>query len=405
MSPSSHRIVSTALAAIAVLASACKEQKPQAPAATQAQDLRADGALVNVQPAQGRPAPTPGAEPPAAPAAPAAPMPAAEAAVRAAGAALYSPASEYTKEISDIVAGFPAYASKPGIPATSLTIRGSDTMGPFLANAITRFESIYPSIRFTLHTGGTERGLASLLKGEIQVAAIAGTVTDAQRAAIESASGMRLFVVPVAMDAVCVFVNADNPLASMTKAQCNGLFSITHSMVPQPILRWNEIDPSSPLGDEFPPLYLTDVSSGTLRSFTEWCMPGEEITTILRFNEPGPASVVNACCAYRAAIGVAGYGMRQARARAIALEAGDGRPPVAPTATTIRDRSYPLTRMLNLAFLAKDPASVDPTLVQFLRFLWSEDGQDVAATVNIVPPTLDLMPVDVIGTPTLDVWK
>jgi hypothetical protein len=25
--------------------------------------------------------------------------------------------------------------------------------------------------------------------------------------------------------------------------------------------------------------------------------------------------------------------------------------------------------------------------------------------VNIVPPTLDLMPVDVIGTPTLDVWK
>jgi uncharacterized iron-regulated membrane protein len=94
MSPSSHRIVSTALAAIAVLVSACKEQKPQAPAATQAQDLRADGALVNVQPAKGRPAPTPGAEPPAAPAAPAAPMPAAEAAVRAAGAALYSPVSE-----------------------------------------------------------------------------------------------------------------------------------------------------------------------------------------------------------------------------------------------------------------------------------------------------------------------
>ena len=103
MSPSSHRIVSTALAAIAVLASACKEQQPQAPASTQAQDLRADGALVDVKPAKERPAPTAGAEPPAAAAAaPAAPMPAAEAAVRAAGAALYSPASEYPKEISDM---------------------------------------------------------------------------------------------------------------------------------------------------------------------------------------------------------------------------------------------------------------------------------------------------------------
>lgn len=397
---------SVALALAAVLAvTACKEQKPPEADAPHVQDLRPDGTLVDVPPVKDRPASVAVPEPPRTGTSPVAPVPAAEGAVRAAGAALYSPVSEYTKAISDIVAGFPAYGSRPGLPDRSFMIRGSDTMGPFLANALTRFESIYSQVRITLHTGGTERGLASLLKGECEVAAVAGAVTDAQRTAIESATGKRLYLVPVAMDAVCVFVNADNPLASLTKAQCNGLFAITHALVPEPILRWNEIDPSSPLGEEFPPLYLTDSSSATLRAFIDWCMPGEEVTTILRFDEPGPGSVVNACCAYRAAIGVAAYGTRQPRARAVALDAGDGRAPVAPSAVTIRDRSYPLSRTLNLAFVAQDAASIDPVLVQFIRFLWSEDGQDVAAMVNIVPPTLDLMPVDVIGSPTGDLWK
>lgn len=405
MRQAEYRMMAIVLATIASLATGCKDQTPKAPASAQVQDLRADGTLVDVPLVKDRPASASIPEPPRTGTAPSPPMPPAEAAVRAAGAALYSPVSEYTKQISDIVASFPAYTSKPGLPGSALVIRGSDTMGPFLANAVARFESIYPSAGITLHTGGTERGLASLMKGESQVAAVAGTVTEAQRSAIEAATGLRLFVAPVAMDAVCVYVNADNPLHSMTKAQCNGLFSITHSMTAQPILRWNDIDPASPLGEEFPPLYLTDSSSGTIRAFTDWCMPGEEITTILRFDEPGPGSVVNACCAYRAAIGVAAYGMRQPRARAIALSAGEGSPPVAPTVDTIRDRTYPLTRTLNLAFVAKDAASIDPVLVQFLRYLWSEDGQDVAATVNIVPPTLDLMPVDAIGSPIDDLWK
>jgi phosphate transport system substrate-binding protein len=392
-----------ALAALALALAACGERKDD-PKPAAAKDLRPDGTLVEVDDSQRR-RPSGVPVPPPTGTAPVAPMPAAEAAVRAAGAPLYAPVSEYTKEISEMVDSFPAYVPVKDLPGGTFRMRGSESMGAYLSNAQARFESIYPKVSMSMRTGGSERGLAALLAGECDVAAVAGPVTDAQRAAIEKATGKRLFAVPVALDAVCLFVNADNPLSSLSRQQCNGIFSITHSMSPTPILRWDQVDPKSPLGDAFVPIYLTGSSTGTLASFMQWCMPGEEVSTILRYFEPSSGSVVNACCAYPTALGVAGYGARQARARAVAIDPGDGRPPVAPSAATIRDRSYPLHRAMHLVFVAKDSASIDPAIVQFVRYLWSEDGQDVSAISNLVPPTLDLMPVEVTGTPSGDFWK
>lgn len=400
---SRHLAIMPALAALALALAACGERKDD-PKPAAAKDLRPDGTLVEVDESQRR-RPSGVPVPPPTGTAPVAPMPAAEAAVRAAGSPLYAPVSEYTKEISDMVDAFPAYVPVKDLPGGTFRVRGSESMGAYLSNAQARFESIYPKVSMSMRTGGSERGLAALLAGECDVAAVAGPVTDAQRAAIEKATGKRLFAVPVALDAVCLFVNADNPLSSLSRQQCNGIFSITHSMSPNPILRWDHVDPKSPLGDAFVPIYLTGSSTGTLDSFKKWCMPGEELSTILRYYEPSSGSVVNACCAYPNVLGVAGYGARQARARAVAIDPGDGRPPVAPSAATIRDRSYPLHRALHLVFVAKDAASIDPAIVQFVRYLWSEDGQDVSAISNLVPPTLDLLPVEVTGTPSGDFWK
>ena len=400
---SRHLAIMPALAALALALAACGERKDD-PKPAAAKDLRPDGTLVEVDDSQRR-RPSGVPVPPPTGTAPVAPMPAAEAAVRAAGAPLYAPVSEYTKEISEMVDSFPAYVPVKDLSGGTFRMRGSESMGAYLSNAQARFESIYPKVSMSMRTGGSERGLAALLAGECDVAAVAGPVTDAQRAAIEKATGKRLFAVPVALDAVCLFVNADNPLPSLSRQQCNGIFSITHSMSPTPILRWDQVDPKSPLGDAFVPIYLTGSSTGTLASFMQWCMPGEELSTILRYYEPSSGSVVNACCAYPTALGVAGYGARQARARAVAIDPGDGRPPVAPSAATIRDRSYPLHRAMHLVFVAKDAASIDPAIVQFVRYLWSEDGQDVSAISNLVPPTLDLLPVEVTGTPSGDFWK
>lgn len=387
---------------VAIGLAACDRKQPPSAAGT-SQDLAPDGTLVNPEPRLVR-EPDPPSPVPVRPAAAAAAsvISAAEQAVRDAGKALHTPDSGYGEEITAIVNGFPAYAPTDALEGGPIRIVGSDSMGPMLEMVGSRFMGMYPSVPVDVRQGGSARGLAALLKGECELAAISDEATPEQVRVIEAATKKRFFAVPIALDGACMFVNRDNPIGSLTKAQCNGILAITHSMMPNPILRWKELDPASPFGSEFLPLYVLERGSGTMQAMIRWCMPGERVTTILRYEEPSPGSVVNACCAYPLAIGVAGFGARQPRARAVPLD--DGRGPVEPTVATIRDRTYPVVRNLSLAFVAADEASIPPRLVEFLRYVWSTDGQDAIATLRVVPPTMDMMPA-FIGSPTNGFWK
>ena len=310
----------------------------------------------------------------------------------------------YGEDLSRIVERFPAYAARHSPWTGTVRVVGSETMGPMVSNLAIGFQALYPALKITVGQGGSAVGVDALATGLCDVAAVARPLTDAERTRLAATARRTAIEVPIAMDAVCVYVNHANPIAGLTREQLNGIFAITHSQAPQPILRWNQLDPASPLGAEFLPLYLLNSQSGTMQLFRDWCMPGEEFTTVLRFVEPGPSSVVNACCAYRDAIGIAGYGSGQPRARRVPVSAGAGQPFVEPTPATIIDGTYPLSRPLNLVVLANADGSVDPVVRDWLRFIWSESGQDTVATVGEVPPNPERIP-EVLGVPIDDMWR
>ena len=310
----------------------------------------------------------------------------------------------YSEEFSAMVEQFPSYAPRP-VPMTgAMRIVGSDTMGPLLSNISLSYQVVYPDVKINVDQGGSLKGIVALKGGLCDMASVARDLTAQEVTDISQATGKQVFVVPVARGAACVYVNADNPIAGMTKEQCNGLFSITHTMTEVPIMRWNELDATSPLGNTFPSLYVPHLTSGTLQLFIEWCMPGEQITTIGRYTEPGPSSVVNACCAYPTAIGISGYANRQARARAVPLSIGAGQPFIAPTVAAICDGTYPLARPLNLVFVATDAQHIPDGIREFLRFTLAEDGQDMAAMTGNIPMDASRIP-EFLGTPVKGVWQ
>ena len=114
-------------------------------------------------------------------------------------------------------------------------------------------------------------------------------------------------------------------------------------------------------------------------------MPGETFTTINRFIEPGPSSVVNACCAYPTAIGIAGFAHRQPRAKALPLAVSTGGPYVSPSIATIRNGTYPMKQRMNLVILAPREEQIPAMVRDFLKFLLSQDGQDMVAKNGLVP--------------------
>lgn len=298
----------------------------------------------------------------------------------------------YTPEVSAQVKRFPEYLPKVPPLQGTLRIAGSSSMAGLLGALGRAYESVYTDVKIEVKPGGSSSGLQALQAGACDLAAVSRDLTESEVSQLEQATGRKVFQVPVALDGVCVFVNRANPLPAISREQLNGIFSISHSLTKDPILRWSDLDPKSPLGDNMMPIYMLPTSHGTMQEFMRWAMPDEGLQTITRKEEWSPPAVVNACCAYRTAIGIAGYMNRQPRANMVAVSDGVGKPAVAPTFRTIRDRSYPLSRALNLVVLAPDEASVQPLAFDFLRFIWSESGQDTVATLKAVVVDLDRPP-------------
>jgi phosphate transport system substrate-binding protein len=99
---------------------------------------------------------------------------------------------------------------------TTLSITGSSTMAPLVADIGKRFEELHPDIRVDVQAGGSSRGTRDVRSG---MAAI-GMISRAP-AADEADLGAFL----VAIDGIGIIVHGDNPVAELTDAQIVALFT------------------------------------------------------------------------------------------------------------------------------------------------------------------------------------
>ena len=279
------------------------------------------------------------------------------------------------EEIAKIIYDFPDYVPVPSWKG-SITIQGSDTMASTLTGLAEAFNRLYPDVKFNIRGGGSGQALEDLVAGTCDFASVSRHLTDAEVAQIKKDSGVDVVEIKIASGGACVIVNADNPITKITREQLNGIFAITHSMTKDPIFAWKELDPISPIGEEWIALYVSDQNSSTMQTFTDFAMPNERFTTSYFYREPSPSSVVNACCAYKTAIGVGSYRHMQPRAKALAVSGDNGKTFVAPTEMNIYTGEYPMSRPLELVAVLDKQGNLPPLLVDFARFALSETGQD-----------------------------
>ena len=279
------------------------------------------------------------------------------------------------EEIAKIIYDFPDYVPVPSLKG-SITIQGSDTMASTLTGLAEAFNRLYPDVKFNIRGGGSGQALEDLVAGTCDFASVSRDLTDAEVAQIKKDSGADVVEIKIASGGACVIVNADNPITKITREQLNGIFAITHSMTKDPIFAWKELDPTSPIGQEWIALYVTDEKSSTMKTFTDFAMPNERFTTSYFYREPSPSSVVNACCAYKTAIGIGSFKHMQPRAKTLAVSADNGKTFVAPTEMNIYTGEYPMSRPLELVAVLDKQGNLPPLLVDFARFALSETGQD-----------------------------
>jgi phosphate transport system substrate-binding protein len=293
----------------------------------------------------------------------------------------------------------PPYKLVSGLTGT-LSIAGSDTMKPLTESWSADFRQLYPGLPIKVESRGSETGLAALLEGKAQIAAMSRRMTQQEVVEFKREFGYEPTEVPVAVDALAVFVHKDNPIEGLTLAEVDAMFSKERRRgLPYPVNAWGDVMLLEEEWVNAPVhLYGRNGNSGTASFFREHVLNGADLKKTMTVGV-GSASVVVELMKDRFGIGFSGIGYRTSGLRPVPLAAVQGGRYVAPTFETAMDGSYPLRR--NLYLYINRPPKVTPPgpLTEYVKFALSQQGQQIVLDQGYYPlPTLELNRLTMIWT-------
>ena len=283
----------------------------------------------------------------------------------------------------------------------TIKVRGSDTMYPLLSRLSLEFQRRQPKVTIDVKGGGSTKAIEEFLQpplsktgkivlreeraGQFWVLASSRELFDAEIKQFVSENGYEPLAVPVAVDAVALYVYKDNPLPGLTLDQVDAMYSTTRKRgAKEALTRWGQLGLAD--GWEQAPiqLYGRDRRSGTRAFFQEHVLAGGDFVPTLH-EEPGAASVILNLTRDQLGIGYSGLGLQTSTVRAVPLAENEGMPFVSASSTAIADQTYPLRRVLYL-YVNKDPKAAIPAPAQeFLSFLMSHEGQEAVIKAGFFP--------------------
>ena len=296
-------------------------------------------------------------------------------------------------------ANLPHYNPQPKV-AGNFKVQGSDTMYPLLTRIAMELQRRNPKISFDIRGGGSTEAIAKFLEpphskvGKVVIfdersfpplVSSSRELFDAEIKEFEAQHGYEPLAVPVAVDAVALYVHKDNPLKGVTLDEVDAMFSTTRNRGHKAaITQWGQLGLTGGWETAKIELYGRDRKSGTRAFFQEHSLAGGEFMPGVR-DEPGAASVILDLSRNPTGIGYSGFGLQGSNVRILPLAEASGMPFVTPSATTITDQTYPLRRVLYL-YLDKDPKSPLPDVVkEFLTFIMSQEGQEAVIKAGFFP--------------------
>lgn len=269
--------------------------------------------------------------------------------------------------------------------AGKLVIAGSDTMHPIVKTWTAELKRHYPDIRFMLETAGSETGLAALLEHRAQVAAMSRRMTAAEIAEFVKEYGHEPIEVPVAVDALAVFVHKDNPIAGLSLDELDAMFCTQRRRgLKYAVDEWGLVGGTDEWFTQPIRLYGRNGSSGTSQFFREEVCKGGAFRPNL-IKAAGSAAVIVDLERDRLGIGFSAIGYKTSGVRPVPIAAVKGGRYVEPSFQTALDGSYPLRRTLYLYADRHPKEPPSPVLTELVRFALSAQGQQIVVDHGYFP--------------------
>jgi phosphate transport system substrate-binding protein len=118
----------------------------------------------------------------------------------------------------------PAYSAVSGVSGSVSSV-GSDTLNNVMTLWAETFNKLYPNVKIQIEGKGSGTAPPALIGGTAQLGPMSREMKSSEVDEFEKKFGYKPTRIRVAVDALAVFVNKDNPLKCMSFDQVDGVFS------------------------------------------------------------------------------------------------------------------------------------------------------------------------------------
>jgi len=292
--------------------------------------------------------------------------------------------SAYADDAITLDPALKGYIKVSGVSGNVNSI-GSDTLNNLMTLWAEGFRKQYPNVKIQIEGKGSSTAPPALIEGTSQLGPMSRSMKNTEIDAFERKFRYKPTAFPVAIDALAVYVNKDNPIKGLTMAQVDAIFSKSRRWGhKENIQLWKQAGSDEGLSNNPISIYGRNSASGTYGFFKDTALKNGDYKDEVK-EQPGSASVVQSVSEDQDGIGYSGIGYLTSNVRAVPLAEKDGMPFMDANQHNADNGSYPLWRHLYLYVNKAPNKPLDPIVGEFIKFIYSKEGQQVVIKDGFFP--------------------
>jgi len=278
----------------------------------------------------------------------------------------------------------PEYTQASGISG-NLSSVGSDTLANLMTLWAEEYGKIYPNVNIQIQAAGSSTAPPALTEGTANLGPMSRKMKDNEIDGFESKYGYKPTAIPVAIDALAVFVNKDNPIKGLSLPEVDAIMSSTRKCGhPTDITTWGQVGLTGAWAGKPIQLYGRNSVSGTYGFFKDEALCKGDFKSNVN-EQPGSASVVQGITTSNNGIGYSGIGYLTSGVKALPLSHKEGGEFIEPSPENAVSGTYPLARFLYIYVNKKPNETLAPLEREFIKMVLSKTGQQVVIKDGYIP--------------------
>jgi phosphate transport system substrate-binding protein len=253
-------------------------------------------------------------------------------------------------------------------------------------------QSVNPKFEINFRADLATEVAKALIEGRSQLAPINREFKPEELSAFNAKWGYQPTRMAIGVDGLVILVPKNNPLKGIKIDQLDAIWTTSRlSGWPKDILTWGDLGLSGNNWANRPIVCLDRPEGDGLRDYFNQTITKGGSHKETNHQTTDAMTMVEELLSNQAAIGYGSMGEVFNNLRAVPITPPGGKFAVGPSYESVANGEYPLTRIVYLYFNRAPNRPIEPTVLEFLRFMISPLGQKQLAPMGFVPLPQDVL--------------